>query len=189
MEWLWSLVSALGLTAKVGKLVFLGLDDAGKTALLHVLREGRAIATSPTLHPTSEELRVGNITFTTYDLGGHRQARRVWQSYFPAVDAVVFVVDASARGRFDEVRQELASLLADEQIGNVPVLILGNKIDLPSAASHAELHASLGLYALTTGSGKVSRKTLTTRPLELFMCSVHRKTGYGDGFRWLAQYL
>lgn len=28
-----------------------------------------------------------------------------------------------------------------------------------------------------------------TRPLEIYMCSVSRKMGYGDGFEWLLQFL
>eukprot|EP00045_Choanoeca_perplexa_P000405 m.14401 g.14401 ORF g.14401 m.14401 type:complete len:194 (-) comp10270_c0_seq1:61-642(-) len=189
VDWFWSMLSSLGLANKTGKLVFLGLDHAGKTTLLHMLREGRMATTNPTLHPTSEELSISSITFTTYDLGGHAQARRVWKTYFPAVNAVVFLVDAVAKDRFPEAKDELQSLLADDQIADVPVLVLGNKIDVPGAASEDELRAALGLFGQTTGRGQVARSSLTSRPLELFMCTVLKKQGYGDGFRWLSQYL
>ena len=47
------------------------------------------------------------------------------------------------------------SLLADEQVANAPVLILGNKIDIPGAASEDEIRHWFGLSQLTTG--RVSR--------------------------------
>jgi len=43
------------------------------------------------------------------------------------------------------------SLLTDEQISNAPVLILGNKIDIPGAASEDEIRHIFGLHGQTTG--------------------------------------
>ena len=114
---------------------------------------------------------------------------QVWKDYFPAVDAIVFLIDACDRGRFSESKAELDSLLTDEQLSNCPVLVLGNKIDRPGAASEDELRQIFGLYGQTTGKGKVPRSELHGRPLELFMCSVLKRQGYGEGFRWIAQYL
>ena len=45
-----------------------------------------------------------------------------------------------------------------------------------------------GLYNLT-GKGKLQRTEIPGRPLEVFMISVLHKQGYGEAFRWLAQYL
>ncbi|XP_067672459.1 small COPII coat GTPase SAR1-like [Haliotis asinina] len=191
--YLWDMVSGvlnyLGLYKKSGKLVFLGLDNAGKTTLLHMLKDDRMAQHVPTLHPTSEELSMGGMKFTTFDLGGHKQARRVWKDYFPAVDGIVFLIDAFDRDRFAEAKSELHSLLSDEQVAHAPVLILGNKIDKPGAASEDEIRAVFELHGHTTGRGQVSRADLPSRPMELFMCSVLKRQGYGEGFRWMAQYI
>lgn len=132
---------------------------------------------------------MGGMRFTTFDLGGHQQARRVWKDYFPAVDGIVFLVDACDRDRFVEAKAELDSLLTDEQIASAPVLVLGNKIDVAGAASEDELRHIFGMHGQTTGKGTVPQSELHSRPMELFMCSVLKRQGYGEGFRWLAQYI
>uniref|UniRef100_A0A4W5JVK0 small monomeric GTPase n=1 Tax=Hucho hucho TaxID=62062 RepID=A0A4W5JVK0_9TELE len=159
----------LGLYKKSGKLVFLGLDNAGKTTLLHMLRDDRLGQHVPTLHPTSEELTIAGMTFTTFDLGGHTQARRIWKNYLPAINGIVYMVDSADHERLQEAKIEL-----DQQ---------------PTEKRTSDITNSRWWPTELGRGGNVSLKELNLRPMEIFMCSVLKRQGYGDGFRWLSQYI
>ena len=98
------------------------------------------------------------------------------------------MVDALDRERFPEAKKELDNLLTDDTLAQVPVLVLGNKIDAGNAASEEELRNVLGLTATYGKEGK-SEVAMGVRPIEVYMCSVVRRMGYADGFKWIAQFL
>lgn len=187
-SWFWNVLNKLGLANKHGKILFLGLDNAGKTTLLNVLKDDRLSIHVPTLHPHSETLTIEGIKLQTFDLGGHETARRIWRDYFAQVDGIIFIVDAADSSRFHEAYSELMMLLSSDELAKVPICVLGNKIDKPTAASEQDLRKALNLPTYLT-FGKDMSQNNKQRPVELFMCSVTKRMGYKDGFKWLSMFL
>ena len=175
-----SVLGYLGLYNKKANLLFLGLDNAGKTTLLHMLKNDRMTQTKPTIHPCSEDLKMGSIRFNTYDLGGHETARKIWKDYFPAVDGIIYLVDAADPNRFDESKEELESVVDTQELATIPIVILGNKIDKNGAVQKYELMNALDLDSLFSKN---------KRPMDLFMCSVTKKAGYSEALEWISKYL
>ncbi|KAH0791419.1 GTP-binding protein SAR1b-like isoform X2 [Histomonas meleagridis] len=186
-DWLMSFFEWLGLKNKSGKLLFLGLDDAGKTTLMQMLKTGKFMQYDQTKTYTVENLTIEKISFSAYDLGGHEIARESWEQYYMDVSAIVFIVDAANPARFAEAKAEFDKLLSNETIRNTPILVLGNKIDKDGAVSDIELANALGIYNQTPEN--VTSVPPGVRPIRLFMCSIKRKSGFAPGFKWVAKFI
>jgi len=77
----------------------------------------------------------------------------------------------------------------EEQAGAFEDFVLGIKVPVEARQTIEMLRCTETCTSETTGKGKVPRTELHGRPLELFMCSVLKRQGYGEGFRWISQYL
>jgi GTP-binding protein SAR1 len=153
-------------------ILFVGLDNAGKTTLLNLLKNNFQREFAPTQHPTSEEVLIGGVNAVIFDVGGHAPARKMWRDYYAKIDAIVYVIDATDGVRMPEAALELRTLIANATV-HVPVLVLGNKIDVQGATSEHQLRIELGIPA--------------NEKLHVRMCSLKLRVGYCEGFKWLTQ--
>jgi len=171
-------VFMLGL--KDARVLVLGLDNSGKSTLLLMLKDNRVAIPNRTMAPNRVRLRLDSTRLVATDMGGSdvARSRHPWEAmYSKSVTGVIFVVDASDTNpsRLEKTRCELQALLISAELSpTVPVLVLGNKIDLGAAMSEAQLRERLGL----SPSGQHER-------VRVCMCSMVHKMGYGDGLRWL----
>ena len=87
------------------------------------------------------------MTIKMWDLGGQARFRSMWERYARGVQSIVFVVDAADLDSIEAARQELHELLTKPSLAGIPLLVLGNKNDLPEALSANELISQLDLRA------------------------------------------
>ena len=90
----------------------------------------------------------GKVTIKLWDLGGQPRFRSMWERYCRGVHAIVYVVDSADPDNIAVSKTELHDLLAKPALERIPVLVLGNKNDLPEALSVDELIEKLNLKAL-----------------------------------------
>mmetsp|Transcript_38504 Transcript_38504/g.93324 ORF Transcript_38504/g.93324 Transcript_38504/m.93324 type:complete len:195 (+) Transcript_38504:265-849(+) len=180
VETLWK---ALGFEGKSGTIVMMGLDNAGKTTLLHRLRTGGDIRSfPPTDRPHQSETFVcGGISFKAWDLGGHEAVRHLWEDYVCESSAVLFLIDASDTGRVEEAGYELDALIGEKIVQGVPVAVLLNKCDLEAALPSPEICERIQWDDLQRMQG--------ADKLRMFRISVLKGEGYQPAFRWISEFL
>lgn len=180
-----SLWKALGFfEGKEGSLVVLGLDNAGKTTMLHRLRtqgEVRSFPPTDRPHQTEKFETAQGVTFQAWDMGGHEAVRHLWEDYVCESSAVLFLIDAVDSARFEEAGFELDALIGEKIVQDIPVAVLLNKCDLDEAASTAEICEKIQYEDL--------RKMQGDDKLAVFRMSVLKGEGYQEAFRWVAEFL
>lgn len=197
-----NILVSFGLIHKKGTILFLGLDNAGKTTFLHKLKTNSLYnAFPPTNRAHLESFSFGRIKFAGWDLGGHEAVRHLWEDYVCEASAVMFLVDAADWGRLDEVRDELDALVGEKVLDNVPLAIMLNKCDLVEAQGSEVLADAIGYQDIVqqyrqgqqwNGNRDSNEEEGDDGHLErvkMFRMSVYRGEGYQDAFQWISSFL
>jgi len=131
------------------RILVAGLDCAGKTTMLHQMKQHEVVPTVPTIGFNVETVQFRKMNFNVLDVGSRNsKIQRLVRRYFEDAQGLVFVVDSTDRARMQIVKEELAEILAKNSMRNTPVLVLANKQDLPESMPETEVAAKLALHHL-----------------------------------------
>jgi ADP-ribosylation factor related protein 1 len=141
-------------------ILILGLDNAGKSTLLEMIKSlySTTLFQPDNIRPTIGQ-NIGRITvgetvklvLAFWDLGGQESLRKIWEEYYRESDALIFVVDATDRGRIEECKDTLGtcvsefsvlrieSIISHQDTADIPVLMLANKQDMPNSLKVEEI--------------------------------------------------
>lgn len=173
------------------KVLMVGLDNAGKTTILYTFQAKGLASVKETTIPTVgfnvENIKVGSVTITVWDIGGQKKIRTLWSFYAESLSGLIYVIDIDDRERWGSAIEELKRILdKDKDVSGkkYPVLILANKIDKIEESKIEEvrdsLHSTLAPKSLFPG-----------RAWRIVTCSA-KMGGFEDitgGLMWLANNL
>ncbi|KAG1753780.1 small monomeric GTPase [Suillus paluster] len=174
------------------RILMLGLDSAGKTTILYRLQIGEVVSTipseyviialwglglmgnNPAIGFNVETVQYKNIKFQVWDLGGQSSIRPYWRCYFPNTSAIIYVIDSSDHARLTTSRSELLTMLSEDELNGVPLLVFCNKQDVEGALKPEDISEQLGLAGRET-----------SRPWSVRGSCATEGAGLEDGLDWL----
>ena len=158
------------------RFLLLGLDNAGKSSLLAQLKDREFKETTPTIGLNIENISYQRYDMTFWDVGG--QATKLWKHYFDSIDTIIFVIDSTDREKLIFAREELAKLQQDEDLVQVPFLVLYNKSDLgDECMSKEELDSRIDIKLI-----------MDQRPVNSAVCSAQAGTGIWEALDLVVAY-
>ncbi|KAG1753284.1 ADP-ribosylation factor family-domain-containing protein [Suillus lakei] len=137
------------------RILFLGLDNAGKTTILKKINGEDISSVSPTLGFNIKTFIHRKYTLNIWDVGGQRTLRPYWRNYFEQTDAIVWVVDSGDRMRMRDCREELHNLLLEDRLSGASLLVFANKQDIHGSMSDLEISEALDLPGIKSHNWKI----------------------------------
>ena len=160
-------------------LALIGLQNAGKTSFARVLARGAGDdgdAPRPTVGFETSVVRRRRLRLRCVDMGGSARFRALWERHCEDAHVIVWVIDSADAAGAVEARDALRETLASEGLAGIPLLVLGNKSDLPGARGIPQLVDALGL------------RDIAGREVRCFSISCKLGTNVDAVLRWLTKH-
>jgi len=115
------------------KVFLFGIDEVGKSSLIRRLKTGEFNENyfTPTRKFNIEYLPVEEEgLLAVWDMPGQKAFRSKWLIGLQDSNIIVYMIDIANQRRFEESKKEFWNVLNNDELNGIPLLILGNKIDL-----------------------------------------------------------
>ncbi|EAY15972.1 ADP-ribosylation factor At2g18390, putative [Trichomonas vaginalis G3] len=165
----------LKLKEKEMRILFLGLDNAGKSSVIKAFLGESIDELSPTLGFEIRTIETQGYRINCWDVGGQTTIRAYWRNYFETTDGIVWVVDSTDRNRIPDCKKELDSVLQQERLAGASLLIFANKQDINGAMKPEEIAQLLDLNAINKRHWSIQK------------CSAKSREGIENGFNWIIE--
>ncbi|KAL2919029.1 ADP-ribosylation factor protein 3 [Polyrhizophydium stewartii] len=200
-----SLLRKLKRSDKEIRILLLGLDNAGKTSLLKRLAGEDISEIKPTQGFNVKTVQQEGIKMNVWDIGGQQAIRPYWRNYFESTDVLVqrhacfksglleeadsgisrawaalvqiYVVDSSDKRRLEETGDELSTLLTEQKLAAVPLIVFANKQDLMNALAGDE----------ASRLARLNLNSIRDRTWHIQPCSAKTGDGVSEGMEWAIQ--
>ena len=136
------------------KVLFIGLDGAGKTSIITKLKgleSGERFEIFPTAFLNCARITLNNKKFNCIEVSGLKRYRKVWKNFYNEVDGIIFVIDGTDVGRMHLIKSLITDL--DNNLEkNIPVVFMVNKQDI--VETDEDVLRILGVLGLEESHGE-----------------------------------
>lgn len=114
------------------KVFLFGVQEVGKTSLVRRIKTGKFNDNyfTPTRKFNIEYVKEKDGLLSIWDMPGQRAFRKKWLLGLQDSNILIFMIDVSNQLQFEESKREFWRILDRYELKEIPLLILGNKIDL-----------------------------------------------------------
>ncbi|XP_055915610.1 ADP-ribosylation factor-related protein 1 [Eupeodes corollae] len=166
-------------------IVILGLDNAGKTTYLEAAKTKftkNYKGMNPSKITTTVGLNIGQvdvqgIRLNFWDLGGQTELQSLWDKYYEECHGVIYVIDSNDRDRMEESKLIFDTMIKNDHLSGVPLLVLANKQDLPDVMGVREIKP-----VFQQAGEHIGRRDCLIMPV-----SALTGEGVDEGIQWLVE--